>query len=173
MKTVLALSAGALVGAAAVLALVSATPEVRATAARCRLQYGFLAQCDRPFYAVGDSARVSLAQFNFTPADAFGFSTQGGGFGCEYRVEILDAAGNVVYSPAVACTGVIVEKPLFSGTTLRATVSLPLLDSAGVLLPPGAYRFRAVAEFNGPSRAPGDFGASGGNAESLIPFRIE
>lgn len=173
MKSTLALSFGALLGAAAVLAAVSMTPEVRATAVRCRFQYGFLAQCDRPFYAVGDTARVSLAQFNFASADAFGYSTQGGGFGCEYVVEIWDASGTAVYSPTVGCTGVILEKPLLSGTTLRAAIALRLADNAGLPLPPGAYRFRVVAQFNGPNRTPGDFGAPGGNPEAIVPFRIE
>jgi hypothetical protein len=164
---------GFALGAAAMVSIGSFSTVAGAAGARCRLAYGFVAQCDRPFYAVGDTARVTLALFNFSAQDAFGFSSQGGGFGCEYSVEVLDAAGTVVFAPAVGCTDAIVEKPLLAGTTIRANVSLPLADDASRPLPPGAYRFRVKAEFHGPNRAAGDFDGMGGSPEAVVPFRIE
>jgi hypothetical protein len=159
-------------GAAVAAALVAPTA-VRATGARCRLQFGFVAQCDRPYYAVGDTAIVTLAHFNFTPADAFGYGSSGNGFGCSFSVQILDDSGAFVFTPQVGCPGVIVDRPLPSGGVLRAAPRIALVDDAGTPLPPGAYRFRVTSEFHGPSRAPGDFTAGSGNPEALIPFRIE
>ena len=173
MRTPLALLLGGALGAAVTLAAVVATPEASASGARCKLRYGFLAECDRPFYAVGEFARVTLAHYNFSPVGANGTALNGTGPGCSFRITIEDGEGNPVFTPVVACPGVVVPLSLPSGGVIRGGASVPLTDDMGVPLGPGYYRFRVFSEFHGPNRATDDFLAPLGNCEALIPFRIE
>jgi hypothetical protein len=153
------------------------------------LRFGFVVQTDRPFYRPGATAHVLLAHFNFSAEDAFGYARQGGGNGCNFRVEVRDASGNVVWEPGFldaagnhtppGCTDAIVDRPLPSGSFLRDRGAIPLVyqngrgnGRNGDPLPPGVYRVCVFAEFNGPDRAAGAFDA-GLDPEACIPIRIE
>ncbi len=153
------------------------------------LRWGFLAQTDQPFYPSGGTARVLLAQYNFSGVDAFGYSTVSGGNGCIYRVEVRDASGNVVwepgsldgggnYSPTI-CLTVIVNRDLRTGCILSSGASVPLIyqngqgnGTNGQPLPPGYYSVCASMQFHGPDRTQGNF-PPGTDPSACVPIQIE
>jgi hypothetical protein len=150
------------------------------------LGYGFGAQLDQPFQAVGSQAAATVFFFNLSGQDAFGFADPVGGEGCSFFVNILDTQGRLVRRPQTACPLVgrmpIGPFPLPAGTFRRFDVPLPLTyassetgDPDGALLPGGLYTLQATQLFNGPGPGGSSSGFQvfqGGDPEARVPFRI-
>lgn len=150
------------------------------------LGYGFGAQLDQPFQAVGSQATATVFFFNLSGQDAFGFGDPIGGEGCAFFVNILDAQDRLVRRPRVPCPLVgrmpIGPFPFPAGTFRRFDVPLPLAyassqtgDPDGEPLPGGLYTLKARQLFGGPGPggSPGEVPVfQGGDPEARVPFRI-
>jgi hypothetical protein len=118
------------------------------------LGYGFGAQLDQPYQAVGAQATATVFFFNLSGQDAFGLADPIGGEGCSFFVNILDDKGRLVRRPRGFCPlrgvmempqpsdptqtpppaqGFDVQRPVFigpfpfpAGTFRRFDVPLPL-----------------------------------------------
>jgi hypothetical protein len=178
-----------------VLVLAWAMPEVLGSGRRgpCTrpLRFGFVCQTDKAFFAVGETARVQMAQFNFTGSDVFGLAT-GPGLGCDYGVLVRDESGSRVwipggvdpmgnYVPAI-CGAAIFNVNLLDGCILSRSVDVPLIYQNpfgagvnGAPLPPGFYRIEVFMTLSGPHRTPPPLEgpARGYSPLAAIPIQIE
>jgi len=153
-----------------------------------KLKWGVLLQTQSPFYSVGDTATALYALYNRSAEDAYGWSSQGGGNGCEYAFTIVNQNGEVVWEPGSIvggqffppiCTDAIVPKDLPAGSKINNSLQIPLvyqngggIGTLGDPLPAGFYSVRVEVEFHGPHRVQGTI-ELGLSHSASVPIQIE
>jgi len=163
---------------------VEVTPVPGEIAAR----WGLLFECEQPFYSLGDTLHARFVLANGSAQDAAAWTLAGGGNGCQYALEILDAAGQTVWQAgsvqlgqyeAPACTfgsrGVVLP----ARSQERTRVAVPLVHQnaggiglQGLPLPRGVYQLALEVRRFGPEHPPASFD-EGLTYSARVPFRIE
>ena len=149
---------------------------------RERLNFGVVLQTDRPFYGVGDTARVFHTPYNYTGELAIEWVSFFGGNGCTFSVEVLDAEGRVVWEPRPNCSRAP-SAPIRvgrGGGHLASEETIPLvfqnnggIGTPGEPLPAGFYQIRLTSNYHGPLRQ-GEFPPTRGlTTEAAVAIRIE
>ena len=144
--------------------------------------WGITLRSDRPFYALGDTARARFRLENFSPDGTFGLLPKSWVNGCAYQISVIDDQGQTVWQPFTPC---FFGKGFFnlgSGQILRAGADIPLVyqnnigvGTPGAALAPGAYRLEVTVNFAGPTRtASAPIGVTLGlGYTASVPIRIE
>jgi hypothetical protein len=170
-----------------IVALGTLAPDAMETHERAGHGWGLVARTGRPFYQVGETASCSVTLFNDSDQDAFGYAPGKGGNGCEYAIQIEDAAGNLVWQPGKIVNGTYwgpgclygsITWTLTAGASVHRQNRIALIyqnssgfGTLGAPLPPGHYRIRVDVTFAGPQRTPSI--GMGLSHRAYVPFLIE
>jgi hypothetical protein len=152
------------------------------------VRWGLVLECEQPFYPVGDTLHARFVLANGSADDAASWSLMTGGNGCNYRFELVDAAGRTVWEAGSVVAGQF-QPPacLFGGrasvlpgrSQVQARAALPLvyqnaehLGPQGSPLPAGHYQLVVEVSQFGPERPPASF-TGGLTYSARVPVLVE
>jgi len=150
-------------------------------------RWGVLLDTDSAFPTVGGTLDARAILLNTTRASIAGWSSTSG-VGCQFRFELLDGAGNVVWTPGTlvngtftppCCTIGMREWTLLPNQTALRSLSIPLVHNApgsgprfGQPLDAGHYELAVELRFIGPDHPVGNFGP-GFPVKASIGVKVE
>jgi len=150
-------------------------------------RWGVLLDTDGAFPVAGGTLDARAILLNTSQLPIAGWSSTSG-VGCQFRFELRDGAGNVVWTPGTLVNGTFTppgcsfglrEWTLLPNTTALRSLSIPLVHHApgsgarfGQPLDPGLYELAVELSFLGPDHPGGNFGP-GFPARASLGVRVE